>query len=649
MIRSSLSGKRFDRGTLAGKLCKTDVGIPEHHTHMKLKAYLLLVVLSCGFVIGGLYITATMHRVVANLQEIALFRQMAFQSKELLSQIKEVRTDLLLKDTHHAVSPEVIFQHQQAVVASINGCFSCHHPGPIAAKIRNLQTIFAVYQEKLAKAYALTADDSRLPEAEGRARAEERHLQSELDTLRLSSGETVSTHIGQARQAIAASQRLLLLFVTIGPVVILLFSLYFFSRFTHALNALGEAFKKVEDGDLDFRIEEKLDDEFQQLAKAFNEMNLSLKEQGRRVVSMQQRYQLLFENAGDAIFIMQTEGADAGRIVSANQAAADMHGYSVEELLEMGIRDLDEPESSAQAPGRIRRILDGEWLKFQALHRKKDGSVFPVEASAGLLECDGQRYIMAFDRDITRRVLADAALQRARQLAIVGEMAAGIAHEIKNPLAGIKVSIEVLAAELALDQEDKEVLLRVIQEVNRIETLLKNLLSYARPPKPHFDRVDLNELLAISLRNAKLTLKSPNYFAEKMKEITFTTEFASGVPLVQADSSQLQQIFLNLLLNCIEAISESGTISVRSDWDQVTEQVRVTIADTGKGFSEEGLLKLFQPFYTTKSKGNGLGLAITKRLVELHHGRIELLSGAGEGAVFVVTLNVKHQAGGSEQ
>jgi diguanylate cyclase (GGDEF)-like protein/PAS domain S-box-containing protein len=131
----------------------------------------------------------------------------------------------------------------------------------------------------------------------------------------------------------------------------------------------------------------------------------------RALSDEEKRYQTLFERAGDAIFILEAEGEAAGRIVSANQAAADMHGYTVRELLSLNIRDLDTPEAAGEAPARIQRILKGEWLKAEITHRRKDGSVFPVEVSAGVLDVGKHKYILAFDRDITERILTEKALR----------------------------------------------------------------------------------------------------------------------------------------------------------------------------------------------------------------------------------------------
>jgi PAS domain S-box-containing protein len=157
-------------------------------------------------------------------------------------------------------------------------------------------------------------------------------------------------------------------------------------------------------------LEELIDDR----TAALKEMNAQLKRDiaerknaERAVKESEKRYRMLFESAGEAIFILEGEGKKAGRIVAANRSAAEMHGYSVEQLLSLSISDLDAPEAAQKVPSRMRRILKGEWIKAEINHRKKDGTMFPVEINAGLLELGNHKYVLAFDRDITKRKLAE--------------------------------------------------------------------------------------------------------------------------------------------------------------------------------------------------------------------------------------------------
>jgi len=374
-------------------------------------------------------------------------------------------------------------------------------------------------------------------------------------------------------------------------------------------------------------------------------MAASLKEQCKQVVAAENRYKILFESAVDAIFILEAEGKEAGTIIAANQAAADMHGYTVSELIGLKIQDLDTEETAAKAPERFQRMRKGEKIETRMEHRRKDGTRFPVDVSAGMLEIEGRKYILAFDRDITLRMQTEEALLRTRQLATVGQMAAGLAHEIKNPLTGIKVSMEVLVNELDLLPQDKEIFLRIVTEIQRIENLLRNLLNYARPSQPAFSRIDLNAQIESCIKNAEMILKSPEYTGENGKRITFNLNLADNLPLIKADPAQLQQVFLNLFLNAIEATSGEGTISVRTS-PGPNNTVQAEVSDTGKGMTSEACAEIFQPFYTTRPKGSGLGLAITKRLVELHQGEIKVFSTPGQGTTFLITFPVEQ---GKEQ
>jgi two-component system sensor histidine kinase AtoS len=197
------------------------------------------------------------------------------------------------------------------------------------------------------------------------------------------------------------------------------------------------------------------------------------------------------------------------------------------------------------------------------------------------------------------------------------------------------VSLDVLAADLELQEEDQEVFARVVNEVNRMEKLLKNFLNYARPPQPHFDLVDINRLLDSSLKNVELTISN-----KKDLSIHFERDLLTELPQIEADPSQLQQVLLNLLLNAIDTIEVSGTITAISRIEG-SDCVWIEISDTGKGMSEASLEKIFNPFFTTKSKGTGLGLSICKRLIEQHGGNIEVHSSLYSGTSFVITLPLR--------
>ncbi len=230
-------------------------------------------------------------------------------------------------------------------------------------------------------------------------------------------------------------------------------------------------------------------------------------------------------------------------------------------------------------------------------------------------------------------------MQWAEQLVVLGEMAGGLAHEIKNPLAGIKASMEVLSMDTTLAEENRDVLLKGVEQIKRIEVLLKGLLNFARPPKPHFMSVDVNSVLDITIG---LALRHPQFAAGDSKMITIVKNYDTSLPKTMADPQQLQQVFMNLLLNAADAMPDGGMITVQTSQYQPGWSLHIQIVDTGAGIDEEVVDKIFQPFFTTKPQGTGLGLAITKRLIEQHGGRINVKNNHTKGVAFTIALPVRN-------
>ncbi len=232
-------------------------------------------------------------------------------------------------------------------------------------------------------------------------------------------------------------------------------------------------------------------------------------------------------------------------------------------------------------------------------------------------------------------------MQWAEQLVVLGELAGGLAHEIKNPLAGIKASMEVLLEDPSISAENRDVLSKVLDQIKRIEALLKTLLNFARPPKPHFMLADVNSVLDASI---DLALRHPLFSARDSKPITVRKDYDSRLPDTMADPLQLQQVFMNLLLNAADAMPDGGTITVQTSHEKSARSLRITITDSGKGIDEAVINRIFQPFFTTKTKGTGLGLSITKRLIEQHGGSIRVQNSPDRGASFTILIPVRQEA-----
>ncbi len=223
-------------------------------------------------------------------------------------------------------------------------------------------------------------------------------------------------------------------------------------------------------------------------------------------------------------------------------------------------------------------------------------------------------------------------LQRSEQLAACGKIATTLVHEVRNPLAGIKAAMEVLSSESSIAQEDKDVLLQVVREVNRVEELFSSMLEFARPKPAKFTDVNLHDVIERAL------LFTP---AIQGKTVEVNWDKERKVPIIKADPNHLHQVFLNLFLNACAVMEKGGTLSITLEENISSETVAITIADTGGGIAEDVLADIFTPFFTTKAKGSGLGLATCKTLIGLHHGIITAGNRPeGGGAVFQISLPI---------
>jgi signal transduction histidine kinase len=232
-------------------------------------------------------------------------------------------------------------------------------------------------------------------------------------------------------------------------------------------------------------------------------------------------------------------------------------------------------------------------------------------------------------------------MHRTEQMVVVGELAAGLAHEIKNPMAGIKVAMSVLSEESYISPEDKVVLQKVVAEINQLEGLMKSFLNFTKPQKPRLEPVNVNQML-----NTTLTfhLKHQAVGAGGSGKIKTVREFGE-LPPTLADPTQLQQVFLNLFLNALHAMPRGGELGVRTFLEEGGKTIRIEVSDTGNGIREDLIAKVFQPFFTTKPKGTGLGLAISRQIIERHDGTIAVANRPGGGVLFTIRLPVKAEAG----
>ena len=357
----------------------------------------------------------------------------------------------------------------------------------------------------------------------------------------------------------------------------------------------------------------------------------------------------VLESTSEGILLIDANG----HITLVNGAAERMFGYDHDELpgqtLEVLLPDRfrtkhHEHRTGYFAAPRVRPMGSG----LDLAGRRKDGTEFPVEISLSYVHAPEGMAAIALITDITERKRVEAELVRQREalyqtekLAALGILTAGIAHEMNNPLGIITSRIEVMlldAEEQNLPPqmlEDLRVLHRATQRVARIAT---NLRSFARQTPREHVQIDLNAVVQETL----LLVGKPL----EVDHVRLVTRLDPALAPIRGDASTLQQVLLNLITNAREAMESGGEIRIETGPAERPGWVRVAVADTGPGIPPEHLSKVFDPFYTTKQSGTGLGLSVSYGIVQDHHGTIDVESAPGRGTTFVLAFPAVSDARG---
>jgi two-component system NtrC family sensor kinase len=225
-------------------------------------------------------------------------------------------------------------------------------------------------------------------------------------------------------------------------------------------------------------------------------------------------------------------------------------------------------------------------------------------------------------------------VMESKRLATLGRLAAGVAHEINNPLGGILVYGHLLVEDTEEQDPRKSNMEKIVREATRCKHIVKGLLEFARQAHPKVEQADVNQILNSALH----LLEGQGVF----QHVRLIRELSPSLPPILADRSQIEQVFTNILQNAAEAMEEGGILTVTSAFSQDGHFVQVNIADTGPGIPEEHVEKIFEPFFTTKEVGHGtgLGLAISYGIIERHEGRLSVQSEEGKGTMFSIQLPV---------
>jgi len=348
-----------------------------------------------------------------------------------------------------------------------------------------------------------------------------------------------------------------------------------------------------------------------------------------QIKTSEERYRTLFERTGTCLATLD----EALQFKLVNHAFESLSGYSRKELVEkMSLLPFlfpkIKPDSDVE---QLLRIVDQGW---EAEFTDRDKTVKHIHIMTTTIP--GSSDLLVSLIDITQQRELERRLFRSEELAAIGELSAGIAHEIRNPLVAINTSASLLKDEAGVSVEGQQLLGVVKEETDHLAAIVDDFLQFAKPKKSVFEEEDVNQLL-------KDVVKRYKDFDET--KIEWIEKYDENLPSAYLDRHQFQQVITNLLLNSLDALQKSGRLTIQSQTCKKNQEdcIQILISDTGIGIPSKELPKIFQPFFSLKEKGTGVGLAICQRIVDDHNGEIHVESKLKSGTSFTVTLPVLHK------
>lgn len=429
----------------------------------------------------------------------------------------------------------------------------------------------------------------------------------------------------------------------VGGVIVLacglVLAIYLARAFSRPIMELDRGARLFGEGDFAHRISLDTGDELEALAGRFNvmaariqasyrELEERVRNRTRELDESNQRLRRLFDGIADGISVID----DGYRIVNANTGIASMVGRDAGQLIGEACyrayqgRETPCPGCPAADTFRCGAASSRElqWGIPGRKPREMDLYIFP------LIEEEGRvTHVIEYAKDISERKALERKLFQSAKLAGIGTLAAGVAHEIRNPLGIMKTSADMIRRGSREGEQNFELAGFMIEEVDRLNRVVTRLLDFARPSAPKSEPCDLGEII-----ERAISLVGPQH---RLQDIEIYRSYAKGAARARGDREQLCQAFLNLILNAVQSMAGGGRLSLSTAGGE-DDTVSASVGDSGGGIEEKSLEHIFDPFFTTKEGGSGLGLSIVYRIVEAHKGRIEVNSVRGKGTTFTVVL-----------
>ena len=370
--------------------------------------------------------------------------------------------------------------------------------------------------------------------------------------------------------------------------------------------------------------------------QAFNRDITEKKIIEQSLIESEEKYRNLVELANDGVIIVQL-----GYLKFVNSKFLNVLGYTLDEILDHPLHNFVHPDDLEKVRNNFKKRVNNEYApefyNFRIYDKFKNEHV--IEANATRIMYQGEPASFAYIRDITERLKNQEKMAFIEKMSTIGQLSRKVAHEIGNPLSSILHSASELHGSLALTGDEKILMDIVLKETKRLDDIIKNFLSFSRPRIPSFQNIDLVELVN------EVIMVFKNGPAMKMGNIVINVDACPNLPAMNADPDMLKEVLWNILINARDAMEQKGIINIKMDL--VTHEnehcVQLKISDNGPGIEPDVQEKIFEPYYTSKFSGSGLGLATVKKNIAEHDGTIAVKSVVGSGSEFIIYLPVERR------
>ena len=619
--------------------------------------FALFIFLSAGTITAILYMASN----ASGLKNIIKLHEVEQLRRSLVISIQNVQSSLYTYNTPSASDLDFIVREAASLDKIAQKCSSCHHSPQLTERIENMQSLVIDYEDYLS--YYLTA--SANPERTNKLKTEAAHVGQQLivmaEAMSHSATRSLTDLSEDAMARVNNVMTILLITVAITFILGVIVAIHLAKSVTRPISELVEATGKISSGEFGSTISFHDQTEFGELAEHFNKMSLTIKDGYEKIQQevaekiqtehalreSEDKFRTFFEMSPVGIVIYPIALDPLNRTLTSsvyNTAFHNFFGYSREELRQMSVAEITHPTDLRKNIVFMEELVAGKRDSYTMEKRyiKKGGDIFWGLINVTLLKSSYGKppQVMTTLVDITERKLIESEQLKIEKLESVGILAGGIAHDFNNILTTIVNNISLAKLSTNPDNNTVEILSNMDEACRRAKDLTNQLLTFSKGGTP------VKKIISI-----KEQIRDSSLFALRGSNINCKFFIAHDLWPVEIDAGQIDQVLYNLLINAVQAMPGGGTIFIsakntRSEThtNEKTQKdyVKITIEDQGAGIPEGNLKNIFDPYFTTKQGGSGLGLACTYSIIKNHGGNIAVYSEDGKGAVFSIYLPAVH-------